>query len=115
MKREIPWSSIVGFLLLLALGIGVPFWLEFRSLANPPSAAVRTPREDLRPSIDIRKGYYCGNCGGLLVLPEWRGATERERELLSPLSLNALDRPTWEVPHPSTRAAANAPELREEP
>jgi hypothetical protein len=115
MKREIPWGSIVGFLLLVALGIGVPFWLEFRSLTNPPSTLVRTPRLDLRPMIGVRKGYYCGNCADLLVLPEWRGATEREAELLTPLSLNALDRPTWETPRASTRPADAAPELRENP
>jgi hypothetical protein len=118
MKKAIPWSSIAGFLLLVALGIGIPFWLEFRSLANPPSspsAPVREPRGDFRPSIDVRRGYYCGNCGGLLVLPEGGGASEHVREPLSPMSLNAPDRPTWDVPRSSTRTAAAAPDLREEP
>jgi hypothetical protein len=68
MKRRIPWSSIVGFLLLLALGIGIPFWLEYRSLTNPLAPTVRAAKTG--------------------------GDTERRVDLASPLSLKTLDRPT---------------------
>jgi hypothetical protein len=115
MKRDIPWSSVVGFLLLLALGIGIPFWMEYRSLVNPPSAPVGAKVAKGQPSIQARKGYYCGNCGGNTTLPEWSGAEEKGSERSSPLSLESLRRPAWETPKFSTSIPSDAAELREDP
>jgi hypothetical protein len=104
MKNETPWSSIVGFLLLVALGIGIPFWLEYKSLANPPNTAVHAARTDDRPAIDVRKGTYCGNCAESISLPEWNGGLEGRGGHASPLSLKTLGRAKWETPQSSTRA-----------
>ena len=116
MKKEIPWSSIVGFLLLLALGIGIPFWLEYKSLTNPPQPSARAQKPSARPTIDARKGYYCGNCGGNISLPEWSESQERGGELASPLSLNSLGRSNWGTLRMSTHTATRSgAELRENP
>jgi hypothetical protein len=104
MKKEIPWSSIIGFLLLLALGIGIPFWLEYQSLTNPAPASVSRKSRGSE-AIDAKRGFYCPNCGRNIELPEMGAAKERGSELLSPLSLNELDRPRWETRKSSTQAA----------
>jgi hypothetical protein len=115
MKRDIPWVSVVGFLLLLALGIGIPFWMEYRSLVDPPSRPVDSEKTKRQPAIEARKGYYCGNCGGNTTLPDWSGAEESGSERSSPLSLESLRRPAWDNPKFSTSIPSDATELREDP
>ena len=115
MKREIPWSSIIGFLLLLALGIGIPFWLEYKSLTNPAPPPIRAPKAEGRQAIDVRKGYYCANCGGNTSLPEWRDGPAQGDGLSSPLFLHTLESRAWERPSPSTRTPVEGTELRANP
>ena len=113
MKRKIPWSSIIGFLLLLALGIGIPFWLEYRSLTNP--APTRASKHDKRQWIEAKKGYYCGNCGENITLPERGRALEKTDELSSPLILDSLTRPPAQTLNLSTRTPVSGLELHENP
>ena len=115
MKKEIPWSSIVGFLLLLALGIGIPFWMEYKSLTNPVPQTVPLSRSETQSVIDARRGYYCANCGKNTRLPEWAGGPESAGERASPLTLKTLDPPAWDALKISTRTRSLDAALRKDP
>jgi hypothetical protein len=113
-RKEIPWGSIVGFFLLVALGIGIPFWLEYQSLTNPPAVRpIRTTNR--RPAIDTRKGFYCPNCGTNVEFPQRSEAPDGANASDVPLSLKALERPGWELQRSTRSATTPGMELREDP
>jgi hypothetical protein len=33
-KRKVPWTTVVILVILMILGIGLPFWLEYQSLSR---------------------------------------------------------------------------------
>lgn len=43
MSRRISWTTVVVIAILLVLGIGLPFWLEYRGMDRParPLSSVR--------------------------------------------------------------------------
>lgn len=81
------WAALVGFAILLLLGLGIPFLMEYKSVTNPPY--VRRPDAGKRTVLDQGKKYYCPACGSELALPSW-DASPKPADQASTLSLRSL-------------------------
>jgi hypothetical protein len=81
-------------LLILFLGVCVPFWMEYKSRINP--LPTRDSDRFRGPELQDRHAYYCPACGGKIHLPAWQ--TEPQQEVpMAPLSLQTLTEPTWQT------------------
>ena len=112
---NIPWSTILGFLLILTLGMILPFVMEYRSRESPN--AERPPRQVHAPILDDRNAGYCPACGSKLYLRSWRTEPQGQAKP-SPLTLKTLKDPApgfldrgARTPPPSDRADVSAPDL----
>ena len=105
-----PWTAIIGFALLMLLGLGIPFWMEYKSLTNPPYVSRKAAEG--RTAIDPVKSYYCPNCGERLTLPAWSDLPPRPGNRVSAHSLNSSTTSFWETtsaPRPRASISGEAP------
>ncbi len=93
-KEKIPWREILGFLIILLLGMGIPFLMEFKSWKNPLSH--RPPSVIRVPTLEDRNAHYCPACGGKVSLPEWQTSSQEEGAQTLPLTLKSLNKPSSE-------------------
>jgi hypothetical protein len=93
-SAKTPWPAVLGFASLFLLGLGVPFWMAYKSLANPPLPRRSSAR---RVAFDLGKKYYCPACGAELTLPAWSDPAPRPGGPLPALTLKSLTTSSFEV------------------
>ena len=94
MKEKIPWSAVLILALLVILGIGLPFWLEFRSLSH---LEPDRPRRHT-PVLEEKYTFFCPICGGEVTFHHWHVKREKKEGSVQPLYLERLTGSGWEVP-----------------
>ena len=99
MKEKIPWTTVIILALLVILGIGLPFWLEFRSLSSmePDRPRVRTP------VLDDRRTFFCPICGKETTFPHLHERPVKRNGPVLPLVLRSLVDPVPVVPRSAVR------------
>ena len=90
-KEKFPWRELLGFLLILILGMGIPFLMEYKSWKNPLSH--RRPSVIQVPTLEDPSAHYCPACGSKVPLPEWQISPQQEDVKTLPLSLKTLTKP----------------------
>jgi hypothetical protein len=106
LESRLLWAGL-AVLLLLLLGMFLPFWMEYKSLSAP----VRTHpvRGSRVPTLDSRKKYYCPACGATLSLPQWDDmAVPGGRH--ADVKLKSLAPSAWELPLLSTGLSRSVPQ-----
>ena len=101
MKEKIPWSAVFILALLVILGIGLPFWLEFRSLSSlePDRPRSRTP------VLDEQRTFFCPICGKEITFPHLHERPAKKIGPAPPLVLKSLTAPVLVVPRALIRTS----------
>ncbi|MFI5362736.1 MAG: hypothetical protein ACHQ49_12255 [Elusimicrobiota bacterium] len=81
--------------MLMLLGLGIPFWMEYKSLTNPPY--IRRQDAERRVEIDPGRAFYCPACGGPVALPTWSEAAAKPVDRGLGISLRSLTTTTVEA------------------
>jgi hypothetical protein len=91
--EKIPWIQILGFLLLLFLGMILPFWMEYKSRTDP--LPKRASEKSHKQTLEDRNAQYCPACGAKISIPYWRTESTRPDNPTTPLTLKTLGAPSW--------------------
>ena len=89
------WAAVAGFAILMLLGLGIPFWMEYKSLTNP--SYLRPRNSAGRAEIDPGTAYYCPDCGAQLTLPAWSDASPRPDVQVAARVLTSSTAPSSEL------------------
>ena len=85
----------VFVLLLIMLGVVLPFWMEYKSLSTPTVS--RGVSGAHVKAYNSRKRYFCPACGATISVPYWSNEASRPREPLPFLMLEKLTTSAWEL------------------
>ena len=102
-ENRIPRTYTVAVLIFLCLGMAIPFWMAYKSAAEP--IAVRRLKRHLGLEFDAGKKYYCPACGGEVNLPSWRDSQLGPLPRTPLLSVQNLSAPDASRLNFSTRVA----------
>ena len=99
MKERIPWFAVFILALLAILGIGLPFWLEFRSLSH---LEPDRPRR-YTPALEERHTFFCPICEKEITFPHFHERPVMQNGPVPPLVLRSLTDPILLVPRSVVR------------